>query len=53
MLLYLSNRDYIYIGKANNIVNRIDVHNAGNRSNETRQQALYPYGIFPFICGFN
>ena len=53
MLLSLSNRYYTYIGKAKNIGNRIDAHNAGNGSNETRQRALYPYSLFAFICGFN
>ena len=52
MLLSLSNRDYTYIEKAKDIVNNIDAHNAGNRSNETRQQALYIYVIFAFICEF-
>ena len=37
ILLFLSNRDYTYIGKAKNIGNIIDAHNAGNGSNETRQ----------------
>ena len=39
--------------KAKNIVNRIGAHNAGNRSNETRQGVLFPYGLLAFTCEFN
>ena len=53
MPLSLSNRDYTYIGKTKNIVNRIDAHNAVNGSNATRQWAIYPYSLFAFIYEFN
>ena len=53
MLRSLINRHYSYIGKEKNIDKRIDAHIAASRSNETRLQALYPYGLFSFIRGFN
>ena len=53
MLLSVKRQDYVYIGKTNNLIERLRAHNSGNGSSSTEPSHLRPYALYAYICGFD